>query len=50
MRTYNPHKTKVEVRQADRHHMNFRVLLWSTGIIVVLFGLIALIFMAQPIA
>lgn len=46
MQTYDTHKGKTEVRQADRSHLNMRVLLISLTALVVLFGLIYFVFFA----
>lgn len=40
MRTYDPHKTTVEVRQGDRHQTNKRVLVYSTIGVILAFALI----------
>ena len=40
MRTYDPHKTTIEVRQGDRHQTNKRVLIISTAVVVIAFALI----------
>jgi hypothetical protein len=49
MKTYDAHKSTTEVRQASPRRTNFRVLLVSGAIIVVVFGLIMLIFaIVQP--
>ena len=40
MRTYDPHKTTIEVRQGDRHQTNKRVLIISTTALVIAFALI----------
>ena len=40
MRVYDPHKSTVEVRQADRHQTNKRVLVISTIVVIVAFALI----------
>ena len=40
MRTYDPHRTTVEVRQGDRHQTNKRVLIISTSVVVIAFALI----------
>ena len=44
MRTYDPHKTTTEVRQASPRRMNLRVLITSLIGIVVLFAIIYLIY------
>ena len=49
METYDPHKSKTEVRQASPRRMNMRVLVISLIGIIVLFAIIYLIFtMSQP--
>ena len=49
METYDPKKTKPEVRQADGHKTNSRVLIWSMAGILVLFVVIyAVFFMGAP--
>jgi hypothetical protein len=49
METYDPHKNTVEVRQANRRLVNFRVLVMSTIGIVVLFTVIYVIYtLTQP--
>ena len=40
MRTYDPHKTTVEVRQGDRHQTNKRALIIGTAAVIILFALI----------
>jgi hypothetical protein len=40
METYDPHKTKTEIRQASPRRMNLRVLIFSTAGIIVLFGIL----------
>ena len=40
MRVYDPHTTTVEVRQADNHQTNKRVLIIGTVAVVVIFALI----------
>ena len=40
MKTYDPHKSTIEVRQADRHQTNKRVLITSMIAVVVAFALI----------
>jgi hypothetical protein len=40
MRTYDPHKTTVEVRQGDRQQTNKRVLIISMTVLVIAFALI----------
>jgi hypothetical protein len=47
MKTYDPHKSTTEVRQADRRLDNFWVLIISTLAVVALFALIYLIFFAN---
>jgi hypothetical protein len=47
MKTYDPHKTTTEVRQADRRLDNFWVLIVSTVAVVALFAIIYLIFFAN---
>ena len=44
MRTYDPHKTTTEVRQASPRRMNLRVLITSLIGIVVLFAIIYVIY------
>jgi hypothetical protein len=44
METYDPHKTKTEVRQASPRKMNLRVLTFSLIGVVVAFVVIYLIF------
>ena len=50
MQTFDPHKSKTEIRQGSGRLMNLRVLIWSGVGIVLAFGLIYLIFfvMAPP--
>ncbi|HWU19251.1 MAG TPA: hypothetical protein VN155_16345 [Devosia sp.] len=49
METYDPHKSKTEVRQASPRRMNMRVLVISLIGIIVLFAIIYLAFtMSQP--
>lgn len=40
MRVYDPHKSTVEVRQADRHQTNKRVLFIGLAVVIVAFALI----------
>ena len=40
METYDPHKTKTEIRQASPRRMNLRVLIFSTVGIIVLFAIL----------
>lgn len=40
MPTYDPHKSTVEVRQADRHQMNKRALIIGLVIVIIAFALI----------
>jgi hypothetical protein len=40
METYDPQKSTVEVRQADRHQMNKRVLIVALAGVVIAFALI----------
>ena len=40
MQTYDPHKSTVELRQGDRHQTNKQVLIVSTFVVIVAFGLI----------
>jgi hypothetical protein len=40
MKVYDPHKSTVEVRQADGHQTNKHVLIISTIVVVVAFALI----------
>jgi hypothetical protein len=40
MRTYDPHKSTIEVRQGDRNPANRYILIISTVAVVVAFGLI----------
>jgi len=47
MKTYDPHKSTTEVRQADRRLDNFWVLIISTVAVVALFAVIYLIFFAN---
>ncbi len=44
MRTYDPHKSKVDVRQSDTRKMNLRVLIWSAVGAAVLLLTIAWLF------
>lgn len=46
METYDPHKSTTEVRQGNRRLMNARVLLISTGLVIVAFVLIYFFFFA----
>jgi hypothetical protein len=48
MRTYDAHKSTTEVRQGNSRHMNLRVLVISTAIVVVAFALIFFFFFANP--
>ncbi|WP_417310063.1 hypothetical protein [Devosia sp.] len=49
METYDPQKTKPEVRQADTRKTNSRVLIWSMlGILVLFIILYAVFFMGAP--
>jgi succinate dehydrogenase hydrophobic anchor subunit len=47
MKTYDPHKTTSEVRQGSGRLDNFWVLLISTAVVVVLFGIIYFVFLAN---
>jgi hypothetical protein len=40
MRTYDPHKSTVDVRQADGHQTNKRVLVIATIAVIIAFALI----------
>jgi hypothetical protein len=40
METYDPHKSKTEIRQANSRRMNLRVLIFSTLGIIVLFAIL----------
>jgi hypothetical protein len=40
MKTYDPHKSTVEVRQGDRHQTNKRVLITSMVVVIIAFALI----------
>jgi hypothetical protein len=44
MKTYDAHKNTTEVRQGSRRLMNFRVLLFSVGAIIVAFLIILYVF------
>jgi hypothetical protein len=44
METYDPHKSKSEVRQGGERKMNMRVLVTSLSLIVLAFAAIYLIF------
>ncbi len=44
MRTYDPHKSTNEVRQANDRHMNLRVLVLSSLGIVGVFAVIYLVY------
>ena len=49
METYDPHKSKTEVRQGSTRKMNLRVLVWSMLGLIVLFAVIYMVFtMTQP--
>ena len=48
MPTYDPDKNTTEVRQADRHKTNYRVLLISLTLIVLAFGALYLIYSMMP--
>jgi hypothetical protein len=40
MRVYDPHKSTVEVRQADRHQTSKRVLIISTVVVIIAFAIL----------
>lgn len=44
--TYDPHKTKSEVRQGNSRMMNSRVLIWSIGGVILAFIILYMIFFA----
>jgi hypothetical protein len=48
MRTYDAHKSTTEVRQGNKRQMNLRVLLISTGLVVLAFVAIYYVFFANP--
>ena len=49
METYDPHKSKTEVRQGSPRKMNLRVLVWSMLGLIVLFAVIYMVLtMTQP--
>ncbi len=49
MKTYDPHKTVTDVRQANARRMNLRVLVFSSIGIIVLFAVLYALYLAtQP--